>query len=109
MTTAPSALPVRPASATPPGRLRRVLYALNLDPSRKFGTMEEQAFLLARAFRERGGLFLPLFASPDDEPTRRRYAEAGLEVAFLDLAAFGPWRLLQLLGLLVRHRIGIVH
>jgi glycosyltransferase involved in cell wall biosynthesis len=96
-------------ATTAPGRLRRVLYVLNLDPSRKFGSMEEQAFLLAKAFRERGGLFLPLFAAAPDEGTRRRYAAAGLSVAFLDVSRFGPWRLLRLLGLMVRHRVEVVH
>jgi len=38
----------------------------HVDPSRKFGSMEEQAFLLASAFQERGGLFLPVFpAGPE--------------------------------------------
>ena len=49
------------AAAAASGRLQRVLYAVQLDPSRKFGSMEEQIFLTASAFQERGGLFLPVF------------------------------------------------
>src|SRR5947207_1633538 len=44
--------------------LARVLYAVLLDPSRKFGSLEEQVFILAREFRDRGGFFLPLFSAP---------------------------------------------
>jgi glycosyltransferase involved in cell wall biosynthesis len=109
MTTVPvnaerrSVLPVRR------GRLARVLYALVLDPSKKFGSLEEQAFLLARACRDEGGLFLPLFQAAEDPGTVRRYAGAGLEVAFLDPAWSGPRRLWRLLGLVRRHRIEVVH
>ena len=65
-----------------------MLYAAHLDPSRKFGSMEEQAFLLAAAFRERGGLFLPVFPAAPEAVGRARYREAGLEVAALDLSRF---------------------
>ena len=50
--------------------LPRVLYALVLDPGRKFGSMEEQLVLFADAFRAEGSLFLPLFIS---DPARASF------------------------------------
>ena len=91
-----------------PGRLRRVLFAAHLDPSRKFGSLEEQAFLLASAFRERGGLFLPVFLAPPEAVGAARYREAGLEVAALRLDRFRPGALARLLRLVVRHDIEVV-
>ena len=41
------------------GRLKRVLFVLDLNP-RKFGGLEELTLMRARAFRDRGGLFLPV-------------------------------------------------
>src|SRR5262245_49267554 len=43
------------------GRLSRVLYVISLDPSRQFGSLEEQIVLLAQAFRDESGHLLPLF------------------------------------------------
>ena len=97
-----------PKRAAPPGRLRRVLFAARLDPSRKFGSLEEQAFLLASAFRERGGLFLPVFLAPPEATGAARYREAGLEVAALELDRFRPGALARLLRLVARHDIEVV-
>ncbi len=97
-----------PARAAEPGRLRRVLFAAHLDPSRKFGSLEEQAFLLASAFRERGGLFLPVFLAPPEAVGAARYGRAGLEVAALGLDRFRPGALARLLRLIARHDIEVV-
>jgi glycosyltransferase involved in cell wall biosynthesis len=97
-----------PAPAVGRGRLRRVLYAANLDP-RKFGTMEEQAFLLASAFRARGGVFLPVFTAPSEPVGLGRYRDAGLAVEALDLRRFRAGALARLLGLISTNRIEVVH
>ncbi len=97
-----------PANAAEPGRLRRVLFAAHLDPSRKFGSLEEQAFLLASTFRERGGLFLPVFLAPPEAEGAARYREAGLEVAALGLDRFRLGALARLLRLVARHDIEVV-
>ena len=101
-----------PADAQAPaaglGRLRRVLFAAHLDPSRKFGSLEEQAFLLASAFRERGGLFLPAFLAAPEAVGRARYQAAGLEVAALGLDRFRPRILARLLRLIARHDIEVI-
>ncbi len=97
-----------PASVPGKGRLRRVLYAADLDPSRKFGSLEEQAFLLASAFRERGGLFLPVLGAPPESVGLARYREAGLDWAALNLTRFRPATLLRLYRLVSRYRIEVV-
>ena len=68
-----------------PGRLRRVLYVIGLNPSLKFGSLEEQIFCLARAFKEEGGLFLPLFQSPLGPEAQAMYQGAGLAPEILSL------------------------
>jgi glycosyltransferase involved in cell wall biosynthesis len=99
---------VSPSVALTPG-LKRVLYAVVLDPARKFGSLEEQIFLLGRAFQERGGLFLPLFLCPPGPDKLRRYHEAGLLAECLDLTSFSLPRLWQLARLIRRRRIEVVH
>src|SRR5262245_51750917 len=101
----PSAAP----PATAGGRLRRVLYAVVLDPTRKFGSLEEQILTLALAFRARGGLLLPLFLA--DAPADRAlgFREAGVEVACLDLSKFSWSALRRLLRLVRAHRIEVIH
>ena len=96
------------AAVAPKGRLRRVLYAALLDPSRKFGSMEEQAFLLAAVFRARGGLFLPVFLTQSEAVGLARYRDAGLEIAALDLSRFRFSTLAQLLRLINGRRIEVV-
>ena len=68
-----------------PVGLRRVLYAIGLDPSLKFGSLEEQIILLAGAFKEHGSLFLPLFQSPPGPEAQAMYQAAGLEAGWLNL------------------------
>ncbi len=103
------AIPTTLATHRGQGRLRRVLYAIALDPSRKLGSLEEQILILALAFRERGGLFLPLFLTQAPAESAFGYAEEGLEVASLDLGRFSWSRLRCLRQLIARHRIDLVH
>jgi len=86
-----------------------VLYAVALDPSRKFGSLEEQIFLLGKAFAARGSLFLPLFLCPPGPGKTARYHDAGLAAECLDLTHFRPGRLWQLVRLIRRQRIEIIH
>ena len=93
----------------PASELRRVLYAISLDPSRKFGSLEEQILTLAVAFRQRGGLLLPLFSTRPGSELAIGFREAGVEVAFLDLERFSFRTLGRLLGLVSRHAIEVAH
>jgi glycosyltransferase involved in cell wall biosynthesis len=94
--------------ATRGAALPRVLYAVALDPGKKFGSMEEQIVLLSERFRAEGGLFLPQFiadAGADVAQFRRR----GIDAGCLDLRRF-RWRALLGLRRLVRERrIDVVH
>jgi glycosyltransferase involved in cell wall biosynthesis len=88
--------------------LPRVLYGLVLDPSKKFGSMEEQIVLLAERFRAEGSLFLPLFiCDPDADLTQFR--QRGIDAHCLELSRFS-WSTLRNLGRLLRtRRIDLVH
>lgn len=90
-------------------RLRRVLFLVNLDPSLKFGSLEEQTLSLARAFRDRNSLFLPAFICPMKEKEQSSYDTAGLPVSYLDLRSFSVAKLSHLLRLMNENRIDIVH
>jgi glycosyltransferase involved in cell wall biosynthesis len=91
------------------GRLKRVLFVLALDPIGKFGSLEEQTLTLARAFRERRGLFLPVFLYPLDPESATQYASEGLLVEALDLRQFRFATLRRLLHLVRQNRIEVVH
>jgi glycosyltransferase involved in cell wall biosynthesis len=93
----------------PPGRLLRVLYVVDLDPTSKFGSLEEQIVLLVEAFRDRGGLFLPVFSCPADGRGATVFQARGLPVVCLDLQRFRPASLRRLVGLIRRHQIDVVH
>ncbi len=88
---------------------RRVLYAIALNPSLKFGSLEEQIFLIARAFREQEGLFLPLFQSPLRPEAQDMYQAAGLEAGWLNLEGFDFLTLCRLMRLIHRHKIELLH
>jgi L-malate glycosyltransferase len=92
-----------------PGRLRRTLYVIDLNPSLKYGSLEEQVFLLARAFQREGGLFLPLFPSPPGPEALAMYQASGLEVEWLNLDAFDFATLRRLLRLIRQHQIELLH
>jgi glycosyltransferase involved in cell wall biosynthesis len=87
----------------------RVLFAVVMDPSQKFGSLEEQMAFLARQFAEEGSLFLPLFICPSrpDQPTPLE--RAGVPIACLDIGRFHFQGLCGLLEVIKRHRIDIVH
>jgi glycosyltransferase involved in cell wall biosynthesis len=90
-------------------RLPRVLYALVLDPGRKFGSMEEQLVLLADAFRAEGGLFLPLFLSDPAKASFDDYRRRGVAAECLDLSRFRLGALSALRRLVRREAIDLVH
>jgi glycosyltransferase involved in cell wall biosynthesis len=91
------------------GELHRVLYAIALDPSRKFGSLEEQILMLAIAFRERGSLLVPLFITGPGSGLPIGFAEAGVEAHCLDLSRFDFRTLRRLLDLISRHRLQVAH
>jgi glycosyltransferase involved in cell wall biosynthesis len=107
---ASSGLLARREHTVPPvkPRLRRVLSVLDLDASRKFGSLEEQMFLLARAFQRESSLFLPLYIAPPCSRGLVPYEEAGLEVASLDLRRFRVPTLLRLLRLVIARQIEVI-
>jgi glycosyltransferase involved in cell wall biosynthesis len=96
----------RPARA----RLRRTLFAIVLDPSQKFGSLEEQIYLQAKAFREQDSLFLPLFltTSPADRVVPE-FREAALPVECLALDGFRWSHFRRLLQVVSENRIEVVH
>jgi glycosyltransferase involved in cell wall biosynthesis len=104
-------LPVAESTSgqAPENRLRRVLYAIVLDPSHKFGSLEEQIMIQARAFRARDSLFMPLFITDTSAEKALGYGEAGLPVACLDLRRFRLSTLRRLLRLITEHSIEVVH
>jgi glycosyltransferase involved in cell wall biosynthesis len=71
--------------------------------------MEEQVLCLAKAFRARGALFLPVFESGLTGRVHAEFAAAGIESADLDLRHFHGAALRRLLALIRRARIDIVH
>lgn len=71
--------------------------------------MEEQIFEVARAFRQAGGLFLPVFRSEPTARVRAQYQSHGLDVAGLDLHDFRIASVHALRRMIRAHRIGVVH
>jgi glycosyltransferase involved in cell wall biosynthesis len=90
-------------------RLKRVLFALDLDPAGKFGSLEEQVLALARSFRARDSLFLPVYVGPLDRESARQYAREGLTALALDFRSFRIGTLRELLRLIRKHQIEVVH
>ncbi len=88
---------------------RRVLLAVNLNPSQKFGSLEEQIFLLSKAMAEEGGLLIPVFAHEMDDIHRARYKESDLSVRTIDLNGFRISALRRLLKLIDDFQIQVVH
>jgi len=93
----------------PEPRLPRVAYVMGLDSSLKFGSLEEQVLILAQAFRDRGGSFVPVFAAPLGGEAAREFEAARLAVAAVDLHRFGLRRLADLIAILRHHQIDVVH
>lgn len=95
--------------ATAASRLPRILYVVAMDPAQKFGSMEEQMSFLAGVFKEEDSLFLPLFIWPTHPQKPTPLEQAGVPIACLDLAKFHWKALFQLLALIRRNQIDIVH
>src|ERR1700722_5366474 len=87
--------------------LPRVLYAVLMDPSGKFGSIEEQIVILASRFQDEGGLFLPLFIT--DQTDVAQFHKHGVQPVCLQLRRFS-WRTLWQLRRIVREqKIEIIH
>ena len=71
--------------------------------------MEEQILFMAKAFRARGSLFLPLFVRSMKEEEKREYQTASLVAGHLDLRRFSLASLRGLLSLISRREIEVVH
>jgi len=89
--------------------LRRVLFLIAMDPSMKFGSLEEQCIFPAKEFKRRGSLFLPVFVAPLGPVGEIEYQAAKLQAENLNLIQFNFRTLLQLLRLVRRHKIELVH
>lgn len=89
--------------------LERVLYVVNLNPSRKYGSLEEQIFLTSEAVSQRGGLLIPVFTQELPEKEQHRYRVAGLTATSLNLNQFNLTTLRRLLQLIDDHRMDVVH
>jgi glycosyltransferase involved in cell wall biosynthesis len=92
-----------------PAELPRVLWALNLDPSEKFGSLEEQIVVLHHAFAAEEGRFLPLFSCAPRPGMTEGFRVRGVEAHCLDLCKFRWSTLIALRGLIRRERIDLVH
>jgi glycosyltransferase involved in cell wall biosynthesis len=82
---------------------------IGLNPSLKYGSLEEQIFFLARSFQKERSLFLPLFQSAPGPEALAIYRGEGLDIECLDLATFNLATLRRLLHLIRQHRIELVH
>jgi glycosyltransferase involved in cell wall biosynthesis len=98
--------PRPPREAT---RLKRVLFVLQLDPGGKFGSIEEQVLTLARAFLERGSVFVPVYLRALDGESAAQYQREGLDAEALDLSGFRWGNLFRLGALIKRYQIDTVH
>lgn len=90
------------------GVLPRVAYALALDPSQKFGSMEEQIVLLAERFRADGSLFVPLFIC-DPSAATTQFHDRGIDAHCLDLQRLSWGTLQSLRRILQGQAIDLVH
>lgn len=90
-------------------RLKRVLAVLCLDPTIKFGSMEEHALTLARAFKARGSVFVPAFSRPVNPEAAAEYATADLPVETLDLSRLGAATFRRVLQVVRRYDIEVIH
>ena len=86
-----------------------MLYAVVLDPTLKFGSMEEQIVCLARSFESHGSLFLPLFICREKASEANFHHKFGIKAEYLDLSTFSWSQLLRLSRLISRHKISLVH
>ncbi len=95
--------------ASEPRRLPRVLYVLNLNPTDKFGALEEQIVFLHQAFQEEGSCFAPLFICPAKAGMTDGFRRYGVAAHCLDLRSFRWSTLAALRGLIRSGGFEIVH
>jgi glycosyltransferase involved in cell wall biosynthesis len=88
---------------------KRVLYLVNLNPCQKFGTLEEQIFLIAKALSQEGGVLVPVFTREINDVQGSRYRQAGLPIEALDLQSFQLSAFRKLLRLIDHYRVGWLH
>jgi glycosyltransferase involved in cell wall biosynthesis len=100
---------MNPKKDTPAKTLPRVLYAVVLDPTLKFGSLEEQIIHLARAFELHDSLFYPLFICREGGGEGATVQVAGVETECMDLLSFSWSRLMRLSRLISWRRITLVH
>jgi len=87
----------------------RVLYLTDLRPADKFGSLEEQIFVLAKAVKNNGGTLIPVFGAQVGNETAKQYEAAGLTTYALDLHDFSLTSLRRLLSFVRNHRIELIH
>jgi glycosyltransferase involved in cell wall biosynthesis len=101
--------PLRPVCRSDPGSLKRVLYIMELNPVGQFPSLSEQALILAREFRDRGSLFLPVYLGPLDSEFAKQHALLGVPIEELNLSTFRWATLRRLLRLIGQNGIEVVH
>jgi len=87
----------------------RVLYLTDLRPAGKFGSLEEQIFVLAKSLSTLGGTLIPVFGAPIDSATANQYKQIGIVPAAIDLHKFTVPSLSQLLKLVRSNQIEVIH
>jgi glycosyltransferase involved in cell wall biosynthesis len=90
-------------------RIFRVLYVVSLNPSQKYGSLEEQIFLTSVAVSQQKGLLIPVFSGEMLNKQKKQYQDAGLISESLNLSQFNLSTLRRLLRLIDHHRIEVVH
>jgi len=87
----------------------RILYVTELDPSRKFGSLEQSIVSLAVRSRNRGGVLVPVFCGPVPPSLSHRLAIADAPfVASLDLERWSWSAAKRLLALVDEYAVDIV-
>jgi glycosyltransferase involved in cell wall biosynthesis len=71
--------------------------------------LEEQIFILAKTFKKHQSLFVPVFARALRGKDESAYHEAGLPVVHLDFMQFTLSTFLELMRLIERHKIEVIH
>jgi glycosyltransferase involved in cell wall biosynthesis len=89
--------------------LPHVLYVVNVNPTDKFGSAEEQIVTLHDAFREEGSRLVPLFTFPPGPGMTDGFHARGVEAHCIDLRTFRWSRLKALRSLIRRREIDVVN
>src|SRR6267143_1244909 len=97
-----------PRKHTPPKTLPRVLYAVVLDPTLKFGSLEEQIIRLARAFELHDSLFYQLFICREGTSECPSCQDAGVKSECMELRSFRWSRLVKLSRRITQRRLTLV-